>query len=163
MWKWMGLEEKSSFEMLGLALSSKFDWGSYIISIAKTVCISNSTIWPGMEYCCHVWAGPPSCLLELLNKLQKQICRTVGPLLAASPEPLAHCWDVASRSLFYRNYFSRCTSELAQLFPLSSPRWRSTCYSNRLYAFSVTIPRYYKDVYVNSFFSCTTRLWNSLL
>ena len=36
----MGLEEKSSFEMLGLALSSKFDWGLYIISIAKTVCIS---------------------------------------------------------------------------------------------------------------------------
>ena len=30
------LEEKSSFEMLGLAFSSKFDWGSYIISIVKT-------------------------------------------------------------------------------------------------------------------------------
>ena len=29
------LEEKSSFEMLGLT-SSKLDWGSYIISIAKT-------------------------------------------------------------------------------------------------------------------------------
>ena len=30
------LEEKSSFRMLGLNFSSKFDWGSYIISIAKT-------------------------------------------------------------------------------------------------------------------------------
>ena len=30
------LEEKSSFKMLGLTLSSKMDWGSYIISIAKT-------------------------------------------------------------------------------------------------------------------------------
>ena len=30
------LEEKSSFKMLGLTLSSKLDWGSYIISIAKT-------------------------------------------------------------------------------------------------------------------------------
>ena len=30
------LEETSSFKMLGLILSSKFDWGSYIISIAKT-------------------------------------------------------------------------------------------------------------------------------
>ena len=28
--------------------------------------------------------------------------------------------------------------------------------------FSVTIPRCYKDVYVNSFFLRTTRLWNSL-
>ena len=30
------LAEKSSFEMLGLNFSSKLDWGSYIISIAKT-------------------------------------------------------------------------------------------------------------------------------
>ena len=30
------LEEKSSFKMLGLTLSSKLDWYSYIISIAKT-------------------------------------------------------------------------------------------------------------------------------
>ena len=29
------LEEKSSFEILGLTFSSKLDWGSYIISIAK--------------------------------------------------------------------------------------------------------------------------------
>ena len=30
------LEEKSSFKMLGLIFLSKLDWGSYIISIAKT-------------------------------------------------------------------------------------------------------------------------------
>ena len=30
------LEEKSFFKMLGLTFSSKLDWGSYIISIAKT-------------------------------------------------------------------------------------------------------------------------------
>ena len=30
------LEEKSSFKMLGLTFSSKMDWGSYIISVAKT-------------------------------------------------------------------------------------------------------------------------------
>ena len=30
------LEEKSSFNMLGLSFYSKLDWGSYIISIAKT-------------------------------------------------------------------------------------------------------------------------------
>ena len=29
------LEEKSSFKMLGLTFSSKLNWGSYIISIAK--------------------------------------------------------------------------------------------------------------------------------
>ena len=48
-----------------------------------------STIRPCMEYCCHVWAGAPSCYLELLDKPQKQICRTVGHSLAASLEVLA--------------------------------------------------------------------------
>ena len=36
-----------------------------------------STIQPCMKYCCHAWAGAPSCYLEMLDKLQKQICRTV--------------------------------------------------------------------------------------
>ena len=55
-----------------------------------------------MEYCYHVWASVPSCYLELLDKLHKRICRTVGPLPAASLEPLGHCRNVASLSLFYR-------------------------------------------------------------
>ena len=98
------LEDKTSFKMLGLTFSSKLDWGSYIVSIAKTASkkigalirsmkflspevalyLYKSTIRPCMEYCCHVWAGAPSCYLELLDKLQKRICRTVGPSLAAS-------------------------------------------------------------------------------
>ena len=110
-----------------------------------------------MEYCCHVWAGAPSCYLELLDKLQKWICRTVGPSLAASLELLAHCRNVVSLSLFYRYYFGRCSSELAQLVPLPYSQRRSTCYSDGLHDFSVTIPRCYKDVYVNSFFPRTAR------
>ena len=39
---------------------------------------------------------------------------------------------------------------------------RSTCYSDRLYNFSVVIPRCYIDVYVISFFPGTAILWNSL-
>ena len=42
----------------------------------------------------------------------------VGPSRAASLETLAHRWNVASLSLFYRYYFGRCSSELAQLVPL---------------------------------------------
>ena len=38
----------------------------------------------------------------------------------------------------------------------------STHHSDRLHDFSVTIPRCYKDVYANSFFPRTARLWNSL-
>ena len=71
------LEEKSSFKMFGLTFSSKLDWGTYIISIAKTTSkkigalihsmkflspkvalyLSKSTICPCMEYCCDIWAG----------------------------------------------------------------------------------------------------------
>ena len=124
--------------MLLLIFSSKLGWCFCIISIVKSASkkigalvysmkflspevalyLYKSTIRPCMEYCCHVWAGAPSCYLELLDKLQKRICRTVGPSLAASLEPLAHRRNVASLSLFYRYYFCRCSSELAQLVPL---------------------------------------------
>ena len=66
--------EKKSFKMLGLTFSSKLDWGSYVISIAKTASkntgalirsmkflspevalyLYKSTILPCMEYCFHV-------------------------------------------------------------------------------------------------------------
>ena len=72
------------------------------------------------------------------------------------------CRNMASLSLFYRYYIGRCSSELAQLVPLSFSRGRSTRYSDRLHDFSVTILRCYKDIYVNSFFPRTARLWNSL-
>ena len=84
---------------------------------------------------------------------------TVGSSLAAFLEPLAHRRNVASLSLFYSYCFGRFSSELPQLVPLS---FLSTCYSDRLHDFSVTIPRCYKDVYVNSFFPHAARLWNSL-
>ena len=48
-----------------------------------------------MEYCCYIWAGAPSCFMEWLNKLQRRICWTVGPSLAASFEPLVHHGNVA--------------------------------------------------------------------
>ena len=99
--------------------------------------------------------------MELLDKLQKQIYRTVGPSLAASLEPLAHRRNVASLSLFYRYYFGRCSSELAQLVPLYFSRGTSTRFSDRLHHFSYNIPRCYKDVYVSSFFPHTAFLSNS--
>ena len=85
-------------------------------AVEAAMYLYKSTIRPYMEYCCHISVGAPSCYLELLDKLQKQICRTVGPLLAAFLEPLAHCQNVVSLSLSYRYYFGRCSSELTQLF-----------------------------------------------
>ena len=151
--------------MLGLTFSSKLDWGSYIISIAKTASkkigalirsmkflspeialyLYKSTIHPCMEYFCHVWAGVLSCYLKLLDKLQKQICCTVGASFAGSLEPLTYHRNVASLSHFYRYCFGRCSSELDQLVPLPLSWGRSTRYFDRLHDFSVTIPRCFKD------------------
>ena len=44
------LEEKSSFQMLGLTFSSKWDWGSYIISIAKTTFKKIGALIPSMKF-----------------------------------------------------------------------------------------------------------------
>ena len=115
------LEEKSSFKMLGLTFSSKLDWSSNIISIPKAASnkigdlirsmnflspeaalyFYKSTIRPCMEYCCHIWSGAPSYYLELLDRLQKWTCRTVGTSLAAFLEPLTHRQNIASLSLFW--------------------------------------------------------------
>ena len=104
------LEEKTSFNMLVLTFSSKLDWNSYIISIAKTfskkigalirymkflspefsLYLYKSTIRPYMEYCCHVWTSSFSCYLELLDKLRKGICKTIGLSLTTSLELVTH-------------------------------------------------------------------------
>ena len=113
-------EEKSFFKVRGLTFSFKLNRGFHTISIAKTaskkiealICsikflspefalyLFKASLRACMEYCCHVWAGAPSCFLELLDKQQKRKCRTVGPSLAASLEPLALRRIVASLSLF---------------------------------------------------------------
>ena len=177
-------KEKLSFKMLRLYFSSKLDWYSYIISIAKTAAKEigalihswswpyswsiltpevsmyhyKSTIWPCMECCCHVWSSAFSCYLELLDKLQKWTCMTVSPSLAAFLEPLAHCQNVARLSLFYSYYFDRCSSELTQVVQLPYSWGRFIRYSDRLHDFSFTVVKCYKDIYVNVFYPCTASL-----
>ena len=122
------LEEESPFKMLQLTFTSKLDWGSYISCIAKTASKITRALIHSMKffspevalylYKSHVWAGAPSCYLELLDKLQKQICTTVAASLATSLKRLTHHQNVASLNLFYRYYFGKCSSELAELVPL---------------------------------------------
>ena len=157
------LEEKSCFKMLGLTFSSKLDWGSYIISIVKTASKKIGALIHSMKFLSSKIA------LYLYNLLYAHVWmysrwNTVVTYMqdAASLESLAHCWNMASLSLFYRYYFGRCSSELAPLVPLPFSWGWSTCHSDRLHDFSVTICRCYKDVYVNSFIPHTARLWNSL-
>ena len=66
------------------------------LSLEVALYLYKSTIRPCMEYCYHIWIGASSCYLELLDKLQKRIYRTVAPSLAASLEPLAYRQNVVS-------------------------------------------------------------------
>ena len=163
--------------MLGLTFSSKLDWGSYIISIAKTASkkigalirsmkflspevalyLYKSTIRPCMEYCFNVWAGAPRCYLELLDKLQKRTCRTVGPSLAASLEPLAHRRNVASLSLFHRFYFGDIHLNWLNWFHFLILEGGLLVILIHCMIFD-NIPGCSKNVYVNSFFLRTARL-----
>ena len=166
--------------MVGLSFSSKFDWSSYIISIAKTaskkigalICsmkflfpevtlyLCKSTIQPYMEHRCHDWAGVLSSYFEILDKLQKRICRTVNPSVAITLKPLSHQQNVANLSLFCRYYFDRCSSELAWLVLFSHSRRMSTLSSDRFHAFFfLTISRSYGKGYINTFFPTQLDSW----
>ena len=149
------IEERSSFKMIGLHFSSKLDWVSCIFSIVKTaskkiraLCRSikflslkvslylcKSIVRPRMKYCCHVSADALSCYFDMLDKLQKRVCRIVGPTLVTSLELLVHRRNVARLSLFDRYYICRYSPELAELVPLPCSCGKSSRYSERLHIF----------------------------
>ena len=85
------------------------------------------TIWPCMEYYSHVWAGAPSCYLDMLDNIKSEYVGLLLLSLAVFLEPLAHCATVASLSLFYRFYFAWCPHifELPHLWALSTT-WASS-------------------------------------
>ena len=128
------LQEKSSFKVLGLTFSSKLYWDSYIFSIAKTAPKKIGALIRSMKLL------SPEVALYLYKF-------TIRPCM----EYYCHVWAGAPN----------CYLELLDGSTWNS-RGRPTCYSDRMHDFSVTISRYYKDVYVNSFFPRIARLWNSL-
>ena len=171
------LEKKTCFKMMGLHFFSKLDWGSCMVSIAKTVSKEMGVLIRSMKFispevvlylykytmrhfiecCCYIWASSPICYVDVVDKLHRRLCRTAGPTLAASLKPLGNCRNVASLILFYRYYFDGCSFELTKLFLIPCSRRTSTRFSDRLHDFSVNVPRCYKNVYVNSLSLCTAR------
>ena len=174
----MGLEEKSSFKMPGLTFSCKLDW---IISIAETtskkiialICpmkfhspgvalyLYKSTMQPCMKYCCHVWlvllVATCNCWISYKNKYAGLLVLRLLPLL--NPWLIVEMWPAQVFSMGitlvdvlqnWLNWFHFLVLEVGLLV------------SDKLHDFSVTIPKYDKDVYVNSFFPRTARLWNPL-
>ena len=94
-----------------------------IFRLGEKNCIVKNEKWIIFPESQYVYSNP------VLDKLQKQVCRAVSPSPDASLEPLAHCHNIVSLSLFYRYYFGRCSFELVELAPLPCSRGRSTRYS----------------------------------
>ena len=162
-WGWLSLLDWIGSLLLKLPLRKLEPWFVlWSFFLLRLLCISislpyghvwNAAVMSGLVFLVATW----NCWISYRN-------RYVGLLV------LTCClsWTLGSSSKcsqlksFYRYYFGRCSPELAQLVPLPYSRGRSTCYSDRMHVFSVTIPRCYKDVYVSSFFPRTARLWNFL-
>ena len=78
---------------------------------------NKSTIWPHMEYCCHIWAGALVATRSCQTNYRKEYAELLVLHLLLLSNPLAHHRNVARLSLFYRYYFGRCSSELSKLIP----------------------------------------------
>ena len=108
------LAEKSSFKMLELPLSSKLNWGSYILSTAKTASKKMGVLICSVKFLFlqrllfisinlpfgRAWnigvIIASSCYLEILDKVY---IRAVGTSLAVCLEPLSHLQHVARLSM----------------------------------------------------------------
>ena len=105
-WGWLSLPNWIGILILSLLIKltpTKLEpwfvlWSFFLL---RLLCVSTNLPY-GHAWNTVVCAGALSCYLELLDKLQKPICRTVGSSLAASLEPFAHHWNIASLSLFYK-------------------------------------------------------------
>ena len=78
------LEEKAFFKMLELTFSSKLDWGSYIISIAKTASKKIGALTCSMKFC------PLRLLCISINLPFAHIWNTV---VTSGLVPLAATWN----------------------------------------------------------------------
>ena len=112
MWKWNGLFLRKTHLLRCWGRLSLLNWiGALTLSLLlklpprklepwfilwsfllpRLLCISINLLY-GQAWNTVVMSGCcPSCYLELLDKLQNRICRTVGPSLAASLESLSKC------------------------------------------------------------------------
>ena len=94
-----------------ITILKKINFFCFVISICPMKFLSphvalhlyKSTIWP----CIYIFFF-----------MSGQVHRIVGPSLAASLEPLVHHLNAASLCIFFRYYFSRYSSDLAEMVPL---------------------------------------------
>ena len=171
------LSEETSFRLLDLNFSRSMDWKPYIQFIGcfkesefpfwaqrfltpeSILYLYKSTIQPCMEYCSHIWGGAPrSHGLYLLDRVQKRAVSLVGSGHSSDLQAMSHRRDVASLSLFYKYYYRKCSSELADLVPPKRVTVRSTRFSVQMYRHTVNSPMCRTMFYQSSFFLRTAAL-----
>ena len=149
------------------------DWGSYIVSIAKTFskkieilssCMKflspevvflflqiyhttlHGTLFPWLLWCFQVLTR------KILDKLQKRVCSTVCLSFTAFLETLSWRRNVGSLSPFCRYNFGRSLSKFPELVSLLILEAGPLVISVGWIILFVSICRCFKDTYVNSFF-----------
>jgi len=176
------LTENDSIRLLGITLTNRLCFNSYIESIAKSAAMKvgsllrargyltpetilylyKSTIRPCMEYCCHLWSGASSSSLMLLDKVQRRVANAIGENLASKLDSLSHRRKVASLSLFYRYFHGQCSKELADLTPATRVFPRKTRLAVNSHPYFVSVPTTRTESYRSTFFPSTATLWNNL-
>ena len=64
-------------------------------------CVLSLSIYYSTFYCCHVWIGALNIYLDILDQLQKRVCKTVGSLIGASLHHSTQHQNRISQLLFY--------------------------------------------------------------
>ena len=142
----------------------------------STLYLHKSTIRPCMESTVRisgVVGAPRAHGLDLLDRVQKWAVSLVGSGLFSDLQALtltltltltlSHRRDVASLSLFYKYYYGKCSSELADPVPPKGVTVRSTRFSERMHRHTVNSPMCRIKFYQSRFFPPTAALWNSLI
>ena len=97
---WIGVLALSQWQKNAPKKTGIFIWSRKSLFSEIVLYLYKSNIQLCMEYCCQVWAGTPSCYLNILGKLHKQVCKTVDSSIASFLEPLSLCQNVASQAIY---------------------------------------------------------------
>ena len=76
---------------------------SDFISLEVSLYLYTSIIQSCLEFLCYTWTGTPSCHLDILEKLQKKVSWTVGPIFVASFESFASCQNVVKLIIYAKS------------------------------------------------------------
>jgi hypothetical protein len=176
------LESTDTLHLLGIDISNKLSWTSHISCIAKrasqrlgalyrvrsyltpesVLYLYKTQIRPILEYCSHLWSRSAASGIALLDRIQKRVCKLIGPQLSLKLEPLSHRRDVSSLSLLYRYQNGLCSSQLHKAVPPLKQHRRQLRSAETNHKVTLEVPRCRTTHYQTSFFPQTITLWNSL-